>query len=116
MTPILKKLIDSNVILSGRCALTMKYKRVTVDIDLNADGTLSWNDQLFPNPSNFSLSFKKRINPQVQSDNGFHSILYNGKPLTMYVELYNAELELKAMQSQYEIFRDKCKQIIDNLS
>lgn len=115
MKTTLKHLIDAKAIRCGRKVMTMKYRGVTVDIDLLDNGTLSWNGDIFSTPSNFSVKFKRLITPQIQSDNGFNSILYNGKPLTMYVAIYKTEIELEIMKSHYKLFCETCDTEIESV-
>ena len=106
MSPKLKCLIDAGIITSGSNELQLKYKNVTVTMDLREDGVISWNGQLFNSPSNFSLKFKQMITPRIQTDNGFQHILYKGKPLMKYAEIYKTEKELEILKKEYKILCD----------
>ena len=116
MKTTLKDLIDAGTITYGLKVLKLTYKNTTVKIDLDKDGTLKWNNQSFHTPSNFSLNFKRRITPEVQSDNGFRSIVYGGKPLNKYVKIYKIEMELEIMKVKYKLFCGKyATEILDEV-
>jgi hypothetical protein len=102
MPSVLKDLIDSNVISPGRGVLSMRYKGNQVVLDLMKDGTIVLDGQTYKSPSEFSRDFKRRITPSIKSDNGRKSIMYRELPLSVYVDLYKAEIELESMQMQYK--------------
>jgi hypothetical protein len=104
MKPTLKDLIDAGLVSPGPRVLTMSYKDVTVHINLGEDGRLIWNDETYPNPSNFSLKFKRCINPHIQSDNGFQSILYGGETLNHYVNLFKVQMEIEILKKELQLF------------
>ena len=103
MKTTLKDLIDAGLISAGAKALKMTYKNTTVEIDLEKDGSLYWNNQSFPTPSNFSLNFKRLINSAVKSDSGWVSISYKGIMLCNYATKISEKPGTPEVDSSTEI-------------
>jgi hypothetical protein len=79
--------VKYKVVEPGTNVLSVIYKNRTEHGSLAADGTIQYTipetNQVveFDAPSAFSLFVKRRINPSKKADEGWHSVLYRGKPI-----------------------------------
>jgi len=77
----LADLVESGVLVPGRGKITCSYKGQTVAATLTEDGSIEYQGRKYQSATAFSISFKRTITPSKQGDDGWKSVLYDGRPL-----------------------------------
>lgn len=77
-------LVESGVLLAGRGKITCSYKGQTVAATLTEDGCIEYQGRRYQSATAFSIHFKRTITPSKQGDDGWKSVLYDGRPLEHY--------------------------------
>lgn len=80
----LSDLIAGGLLVPGLEALSVAYKGSTHTAELRPDGTIVHEGRAFGSASAFSIHVKRLITPDKQGDDGWKSVLYQGKPLDVY--------------------------------
>ncbi|RMZ52128.1 hypothetical protein APUTEX25_001518, partial [Auxenochlorella protothecoides] len=80
----LADLVSAGLLTPGPDALSVLYKGSTHSAALLADGTIRYDGKAYGSASAFSIHVKRLITPDKQGDDGWKSVLYQGKPLDVY--------------------------------
>ncbi|KAL6785109.1 hypothetical protein ACKKBG_A02475 [Auxenochlorella protothecoides x Auxenochlorella symbiontica] len=80
----LADLVGAGLLTPGPDALSVLYKGSTHSAALLADGTIRYDGKAYGSASAFSIHVKRLITPDKQGDDGWKSVLYQGKPLDVY--------------------------------
>lgn len=76
--------MSAGLLTPGPDALSVLYKGSTHSAALLADGTIRYDGKAYGSASAFSIHVKRLITPDKQGDDGWKSVLYQGKPLDVY--------------------------------
>lgn len=80
----LTDLINSGLLTPGENRVHISYKGHNVSATLTADGGIEYQGKRYQSATAFSIFFKRTITPSKLGDDGWKSVLYEGKPLEHY--------------------------------
>lgn len=80
----LADLVGAGLLAPGPEALSVLYKGSTHSAALLPEGTIRYDGKVYGSASAFSIHVKRLITPDKQGDDGWKSVLYQGKPLDVY--------------------------------
>lgn len=95
----LADLVEAGVLVAGRGKITCTYKGQTVSATLTDDGCIEYQGKRYQSATAFSISFKRTITPSKQGDDGWKSVLYDGKPLEHYRKIVQDQKKATAEAS-----------------
>ncbi|KAG2497303.1 hypothetical protein HYH03_004886 [Edaphochlamys debaryana] len=84
----MRTLLDAGFLMPGQQVLYVEYKGNITWADLTDEGTIVCNGQSFESPSAFSISVKRKLNPERKADDGWKAVKYAGKLLEHYKDQY----------------------------
>lgn len=91
----LVELVESGILAPGPSKISCTYKGHSVTATLTASGCIEHQGRQYQSATSFSINFKRTITPSKQGDDGWKSVLYDGKPLEHYRKVYQ---EIKGSQ------------------
>ena len=95
----LADLVDAGVLIAGRGKITCAYKGQTVAATLTEDGCIEYQGKKYQSATAFSIFFKRTITPSKQGDDGWKSVLYDGKPLEHYRKILQEQKKARGETS-----------------
>ncbi|KXZ47722.1 hypothetical protein GPECTOR_33g604 [Gonium pectorale] len=84
----LRTLLDAGFLVPGCKVLYVEYKGIITWADLTEDGTIVCDGKSFESPSAFSITVKRKLNPDRKADDGWKAVKYAGKLLEHFKEQY----------------------------
>ncbi|GFR52206.1 hypothetical protein Agub_g14746 [Astrephomene gubernaculifera] len=84
----LRTLLDAGFLVPGSKVLYVEYKGIITWADLTEEGSIICDGQTFESPSAFSISVKRKLNPERKADDGWKAVKYAGKLLEHFKEQY----------------------------
>lgn len=80
----LTDLINSGLLAPGENKVHISYKGNNVSATLTPDGAIEFQGRRYQSATAFSIFFKRTITPSKLGDDGWKSVLYEGRPLEHY--------------------------------
>lgn len=99
----LLQLIEKGILKPGPDQISCSYKGQTAVANLTEDGCIEYEGRLYQSATSFSISFKRTITPSKQGDDGWKSVVYEGKPLEYYRRSYRKRFMLDAQGEADEV-------------
>ena len=80
----LKELVKAKFLEPGEGVFEILYRDNTYLANLTPEGLIEHEGDLYESPSSFSISMKRKVNPEKKADDGWKSVNYRGKRLEYY--------------------------------
>lgn len=84
----LQQLVEKGILKPGPDQISCSYKGQTIVANLADDGFIEYEGHRYQSATSFSITFKRTITPSKQGDDGWKSVIYEGKPLEHYRKLF----------------------------
>lgn len=90
-------LVQAGVLVPGSGRISVTYKGMTASATLTEDGCIEYQGRKYQSATAFSIHFKRTITPSKQGDDGWKSVLYDGKPLEHYRAIHSQQQRQRMM-------------------
>jgi hypothetical protein len=90
-------LVEAGVLVPGRGKISVAYKGASTTATLTDDGCIEYQGRKYQSATAFSIHFKRTITPSKQGDDGWKSVLYDGRPLEHFRHVHSVQLRQAAL-------------------
>lgn len=89
----LADLVKGGALAPGKGRISVSYKGTTINASLTEDGSIEFQGKRYQSATSFSINFKRTITPSKLGDDGWKSVLYDGKPLEHYRKVFLEQMK-----------------------